>query len=100
MAYASLYERLLANIHQPENDQACWCWASKRDRWGYGRFNVREDGRHVTKMAHIEMLRQFEPIDTKLEVDHTCRNPTCVNPDHLEQVTPSENCKRRSQVLA
>ena len=100
MAYASLYERLLANIHQPENDQACWCWAGKRDRWGYGRLNLWKNGRTDTRMAHIEMLRQFEPIDTALEVDHVCRNPTCINPDHLEQVTPSENCKRRSQALA
>lgn len=27
-------------------------------------------------------------------VDHLCRHPWCVNPDHLEWVTPRENARR------
>jgi hypothetical protein len=101
VAYPSLYHRLVANTTEPENGQACWTWTAKRDRWGYGRFNVRAaDGRVVVKMAHIEMLRHFEPIDPKLQVDHTCYNPSCVNPDHLEQVTPKVNMQRRTAAAA
>ena len=34
------------------------------------------------------------PIPDGLWIDHLCRNRSCVNPDHLEPVTPKENIRR------
>ena len=34
------------------------------------------------------------PIPEGLQLDHLCRNPTCINVDHLEPVTPAENSRR------
>lgn len=34
------------------------------------------------------------PIPEGLQLDHLCRRPHCVNPDHLEPVTPRENYLR------
>ena len=34
------------------------------------------------------------PIPAGLQIDHLCRTPACVNPDHLEAVTVSENVRR------
>jgi hypothetical protein len=34
------------------------------------------------------------PVPDGLELDHLCRVPACVNPDHLEPVTHIENVRR------
>lgn len=70
----------------------CWDWQLKLDRAGYGR--TKRDGRdlHAHRCFYED---RHGPIPAGLEIDHLCRNPRCVNPDHLEAVTPTEN-KRRS----
>lgn len=69
----------------------CWEWKMARDPLGYGR--VRVAGR--TMLAHravFEML--VGPVPSGRELDHLCRKPACVNPDHLEPVTHRENLRR------
>jgi hypothetical protein len=38
------------------------------------------------------------PIPDGMELDHLCRNPACVNPDHLEAVTHGANLHRSDSV--
>lgn len=38
-----------------------------------------------------------KPIPAGAEIDHLCRNRRCVNPDHLEAVTRSENLRRMNR---
>jgi hypothetical protein len=68
----------------------CWVWTGCTVK-GYGTVHFR--GRKW--MAHrlvFELLR--EPVPDGMQLDHLCRNPSCVNPDHLEIVTSRENTLR------
>jgi hypothetical protein len=68
----------------------CWVW-TKATTDGYGR--VWHRGR--LDLAHrVFYEREHGPIPFDLEIDHLCRNPPCVNPDHLEPVNTPENQRR------
>ncbi len=46
-------------------------------------------------MAHRWFYEQAKgPIPDGLSIDHLCRVPPCVNPDHLEAVSHTENVRR------
>lgn len=69
----------------------CWKWLGYKVKGGYGRFWF--EGRDV--MAHrfaYELV--VGPIPEGKEPDHTCNNPGCVNPGHLEIKTHRENSLR------
>lgn len=76
----------------------CWIWQlSKRSvrpgREGYGR--ITRLG--VAYPAHRYCYEQRQgSIPEGLQIDHLCHQTLCVNPDHLEAVTASENVRRGS----
>jgi hypothetical protein len=74
-------------------DPATGCWNFDGTREGeYGQLHYL--GRRY-RAARFYYERAKGPIPAGLEVDHLCRNPRCVNPDHLEAVTPLVNKLRR-----
>jgi hypothetical protein len=79
----------------------CWLWTAYTDPLGYGRFAVRPDGKRRTLLAHRFAYEQVVgPIPRGLTIDHLCRNPSCVNPKHLEPVPIAENLRRGEGVCA
>lgn len=65
----------------------CWLWTGARDKLGYGRLT-----RTLAHRLVYELM--IGPIPEGLELDHLCRNPSCVRPEHLEPVTHRENLLR------
>jgi hypothetical protein len=69
----------------------CWEWQGALSEWGYGSLVI--VGRKVP--AHrFSYEIHTGPIPEGLVIDHLCRNPSCVNPEHLEAVTNEENIRR------
>ena len=98
MTYPSLYERIVANTAEPESTTGCWPWKRSVDRYGYGRLNVRRDGKHVQLQAHRAMAEIVEgrALDPEIEtVEHLCGTKCCVNPDHFTFLTRAENSAAR-----
>jgi len=84
-------------------DKTDSCWNYTGAKWkGYGQFSVQiKPGKWKTSKAHrvaYELL--IGPIPEGLQLDHLCRNPACVNPDHLEPVTNRENGLRGTSFAA
>jgi hypothetical protein len=69
----------------------CWLWPGHLTTFGYGQVSDPKDRTKLT-YAHrrsYEML--VGPIPVGMHIDHLCRNPSCINPKHLEPVTPRIN---------
>ncbi|MFZ2886530.1 MAG: HNH endonuclease signature motif containing protein [Minisyncoccia bacterium] len=82
--------------HYVKKTQTCWLWTGAK-RSGYGRVAIK---RKVYQAHRIAYEKEHGPIPKGLTLDHLCRVPSCVNPDHLEAVTRGENVLRGIGIAA
>jgi hypothetical protein len=79
-------ERFLQKVSIHPN--GCWLWTGST-RNGYGQVRI-------DKVLHYSHRILWEHVYDKqpVELDHLCRTPRCVNPEHLEDVTHRTNVLR------
>lgn len=67
----------------------CWQWRLSGHGSGYGQTSLFPE---VGSGAHrVAWHLSGRALIDGMQLDHLCKNTGCVNPDHLEQVTPAVN---------
>jgi len=66
----------------------CWLWTASVNSGGYGTFWA---GSRAECAHRFSYELHVGPIPPGLSLDHLCRVRLCVNPAHLEPVTPQVN---------
>jgi hypothetical protein len=84
-------ERFWVNVERVPS--GCLIWTGEINNDGYG--NIWDGVRGKRIGAHVFSYLAFVgPIPDGLEIDHTCRVRSCVEPSHLEAVTHHVNVLR------
>lgn len=71
----------------------CWIWGGYTGNGGYGQVLV-DSSRRKGNVHRVAYEHIIGPVPKGLLLDHLCRVPACLNPDHLEPVTCRENIRR------
>lgn len=72
----------------------CIEWLGYLDADGYGRYYANYP--NTVYVHRIAFERTKGSIPEGMQVDHICFNRKCLNPDHLQLLTASENARRIS----
>jgi len=84
-----LFSKIQISTTHFYKDDPCWEWTASINNKGYGIiqfFGARRCASRVMYQLFVEII-----TPTTLECDHLCKHTQCVNPAHLEAVTPREN---------
>ena len=71
-----------------ETEGTCWIWKKCRNADGYGIISYKGKRKGAHRVSYEVFKKE---ITEKIQVLHTCDNPSCVNPDHLWTGTQSDN---------
>ena len=84
-----MINRLLAKV-QISSLSSCWQWTASYTTQGYAKFRVEDKIKEAHRVLYEYLYGAIGPLD----LDHLCRNRSCINPYHLEPVTHKENLRR------
>lgn len=91
LSIETLPERIQDKI-MLEPNTGCWLWlACLSGPNKYGRVKIKQEMFPAHKYVYEILVGS---VPEGLQLDHLCRTRICVNPAHLEPVTPRENLLR------
>lgn len=79
------------------DENGCWIWQWSINPFGYGIIPYKVSGSRFAHRAFY--LIHKGPIPKNLQIDHLCGVRRCVNPFHLEAVTPAQNIQRGKHTI-
>lgn len=83
------YARFWSKVEVQIDRRDCWHWTGAKNPDGYGTFKL--NGYHMgAHRVSFAMKNGYFPGEGKV-VRHKCDNPSCVNPEHLEDGTVRDN---------
>jgi hypothetical protein len=74
----------------------CWIWQRAKNSAGYGK---KWHNGKIVDAHRIYYMAHKGNIPEGMVIHHVCSNKSCVNPDHLEIVTQSQNLKLATRSL-
>lgn len=66
----------------------CWGWSGPMSSDGYGKFSIGTKKVSAHRFAYQRLVGE---IPSGMEIDHSCRVRSCVNPAHLQVATRKQN---------
>lgn len=82
--------------HYIVDKNGCWIWQRATTNDGYAQVHINN------RICYVHVLlweRRFGKKPTGKELDHLCRVRNCINTEHLELVTRTENVRRGKKVV-
>lgn len=86
------HERFLSKIRINKNSE-CWEWQLRLSDGGYGIFSIKGEDYKAHRVSYAIFNGN---ISNTMDIDHKCRNRSCVNPEHLRNVPRSINITENS----
>jgi len=86
------------------NESGCWIWKGFKLPSGYAQTKVRTKFKTYFVYVHRLSYMFFKgEIPIRRQIHHICRNPSCINPSHLQVITPQKHrwlvCKQNDSPI-
>ena len=85
--------RKVVQPYEVDPETGCWVWQRGRTGDGYGALTRN----YKTLAAHVVSYEEHVgSVPEGFHVHHRCENPPCVNPAHLEALSPKGHAKTKN----